>query len=522
MDNRIDSDVLIVGAGPTGLLLAYLLASNGVSVKLVERRQGPSRESRAMVIQARTLEFYDMLGLAKKAIQLGLRLEDGHLLVEGRERLGFSLRTMGPVRTKFPFVLALPQNEHEAFLISELAALGVFPQWSTELVEFEDRGDRVSASLSRKDGRSDTHTARWLVGCDGSRSFVRHRLGIDFVGGTTEGTYFVADVDTSPSLRDVYFALDGEAVTLMLPVKSSGTQRIIGVVPDGLVGTPSAFSLMTARLEEVLNVSIDELRWFSTYQVSHKVAARYRRGRCLILGDAAHVHSPIGGQGMNTGLGDAVNLGWKLAAVIQGRASQALLDSFELERKPVAENLVHTTDRLFRNMIGQGMVSRLLRLWIVPALISGFARFSVCKRALFNLIGELNVGYAESLLNVGRQGRLKSGERLPWVKDLLLFESLDGLNWAAVSFGDRTLECSERLAQEGMMIIHRPITTAARKAGYKSDTLYLVRPDGYIGMIARQPAYQEVKQYLERIGIGPEADHRHPSRADGLRKGMGA
>jgi 2-polyprenyl-6-methoxyphenol hydroxylase-like FAD-dependent oxidoreductase len=522
MDTNFDSDVLISGAGPTGLLLAYILASNGVAVRLVERREGPSRESRAMVIQARTLEFYDMLGLAEKAIKLGMRLEDGHLLVEGRQRMSFSLKTMGPVGTKFPFVLALPQNEHEAFLISELSALGVSPEWNTELVGIDDRADRVEAYLSRKDGRTETCTARWLIGCDGSRSFVRKRLGIEFEGGTTEGTFFVADVGTSPSLQDVYFALDAESVTLMLPVRSSGTHRLIGVVPDSLVGTKSAFSAMTSRLQELLGVSICDLRWFSTYQVSHKVAGQYRHGRCLIVGDAAHVHSPIGGQGMNTGLGDAVNLAWKLAAVIQGRASQALLDSYERERKPVADKLVSTTDRLFKSMISKGMVARLLRLWIVPTLISAFARLDVSKRAVFKLIGELHVGYPDSLLNAGGVGRIKSGERLPWVKDLLLFESLDGLNWAAVSFGDRMLECSERLTQEGLTIIHRPLTTAARKAGYKAGTLYLVRPDGYIGTVMRQPAYQEVRQYFERIGIRPEAQQREPSHVNGLRGGVGA
>jgi len=503
MTSQHPTEVLIVGAGPTGLLLAYVLGLNGVGVRLIERREGPVRQSRAMVIQARSLEFYDMFGLADGAIKLGMKLEDGQILVNGEKRSSFSLRHMAGVATKFPFVLALPQDEHEEFLLSALAALGIFPEWNTELVELEDRKEFVKAMLRVADGVKEWHGTRWLVGCDGASSVVRNNLGLGFEGGWSEGTFFVADVKTVPSQACVSFSFGPDDVTLMLPVRGSDTHRIIGIVPKNAERSLAPFSIMEPHLQKHLQVQLHKLNWFSTYHIHHRVADRYRRGNCFIAGDAAHVHSPIGGQGMNTGLGDAFNLGWKLAAVVKRGASEALLDTYELERRPIAARLVKTTDRLFSAMVGKRWLSRQLRRWIAPSIFSSVVRSSFVLRKLFKLVSEVRINYRGGPLSLGRYGKIVSGDRLPWIKDLMILECLDGLSWSSVSFGDQEPVVLGRLAGDGFKIIHRPLTSAARKEGFRINTIYLVRPDGYIGLVLRKPTYPTIAKYMKEYHLVP-------------------
>ncbi len=233
-------------------------------------------------------------------------------------------------------MLIFPQDAHERLLVERLAALGVTVERRTELVRFEERPDGVSATLRRADGVEESCTAAYLAGCDGAHSTVRAALQIGFPGGTYAHLFYVADIDGSgPAANgEIHVDLDDDDFLAVFPLKGTGRARFVGAVRDLAAQDKDklTFDNVSTRVIKNMKFEIDKVNWFSTYHVHHRVAERFRSGRAFLLGDAAHIHSPVGGQGMNTGIGDAVNLAWKLAAVVNGGATGALLDSYEPER----------------------------------------------------------------------------------------------------------------------------------------------------------------------------------------------
>lgn len=495
-------DVLIAGAGPSGLFLALMLARQGTCVRLIDRHAGPSVESRAMGVQARTLEFYRMVGIAEEAIALGIRTGDAHVWVEGRERATFSLAEMGAGQSPFPFLLTLAQDVHERFLIEHLAALGVVPEWETELVGLDQTESEVIATLCLADGNEERLVVPWLIGCDGAHSFVRKALGIGFGGGTSEGLFFVSDIMTEQANQDVHVGIGPETLSLMMPVRTSGMQRLIGIVPDvvALRGGVS-FADVGPRAAALLGIDIRKVNWFSTYKVHHRVAERFRAGRCFIVGDAGHVHSPVGGQGMNTGLGDAMNLGWKLGHVVAGKAGPEILDSYEPERIAFARSLIASTDAAFQKMVADGWMARQLRLHIVPVLIRSLTRFVVTGRKLFDNVSQIRINYCNSMLSAGKAGGIQSGDRLPWVAAHDTYTVFDGCSWSAHVSGRVEPEAGLALQEAGIEVYQWPADMAMRKAGYIAGALYLVRPDGYVGFADASPSARTVRNYLTRHGL---------------------
>lgn len=495
-------DVLIAGAGPSGLFLALTLARQGACVWLIDRHAGPSVESRAMGVQARTLEFYRMAGIAEEAIALGIRTGDAHVWVEGRERAAFSLARMGAGQSPYPFLLTLSQDVHERFLIEHLAAFGVVPEWKTELVGLDQTETEVTATLRHTDGTKERLNVPLLVGCDGARSFVREALGIGFGGGTSEGLFFVADVLTERPNTDVHVGIGPETLSLMMPVRTSGMQRLIGIVPDAVAQRGDVtFTDVGPRAADLFGTDIREVNWFSTYRVHHRVADRFRVGRCFIAGDAGHVHSPVGGQGMNTGLGDVMNLGWKLGHVVAGKAEPGLLDTYEPERIAFARSLIASTDAAFQKMVADGWLARQLRLRIAPLLIRTLTRFAVTGRKLFENVSQTRINYRESPLSAGKAGGIRAGDRLPWVAAHDTHAVLDGRSWSAHASGRLDPETSLALKEAGIAVHLWPDDTAMRKAGYISGALYMVRPDGYVGLADPGPSAKAVHDYLSRHGF---------------------
>jgi 2-polyprenyl-6-methoxyphenol hydroxylase-like FAD-dependent oxidoreductase len=228
----------------------------------------------------------------------------------------------------------------------------------------------------------------------------------------------VADVKIAGGFkRDLYINLGEHILTLMFPVRSSGMQRLIGLVPPELSERDdSKFEDIRGHVEPLLDVRVTEVNWLSTYRVHYRVADRFRAGRAFLLGDAGHIHSPAGGQGMNTGIGDAINLGWKLAQVLQGRGGPALLDSYEPERIGFARTLVSTTDRAFTPMVAEGMTGEFTRRVLAPLFMTIATRFALSRHAMFRLISQTRIHYAESPLSEGKAGELEGGDRLPWVR----------------------------------------------------------------------------------------------------------
>ena len=497
-----ETDVLIAGAGPTGLVLALSLLHQGIRPRIVDRAAGPGEASRAMVVQARTLELYRPLGLAGGAIDRGIKVEALHLLEAGAEVAQVSLHAMGEGLSPYPFALSLPQDDHERFLIGRLAAAGLAVEWNTELAGFAETPEGVRARL-RHGGAETEATAAWLCGCDGAHSRVRQALGLGFPGGTYGQRFYVADVGLAGPFRpDLSINLATGGFALMLPVRSRGMNRLIGVVPAALGDRPGlGFEDLRADVEGLLAVRVEQVNWFATYHVHHRVAARFRQGRAFLAGDAGHIHSPAGGQGMNTGIGDAVNLGWKLAAVLRGRAGPAILDSYEAERIGFARSLVETTDRAFRGAVSPGLGGRLVRRWLLPRLLPLAAGFERGRHAVFRLLSQIRIAYPDSPLSEGRAGGVAAGERLPWVAEVDNHAPLDGRSWRLQVHGEVAPALAAAAAARGLAVDAFSWTAAAGRAGLARDAAYLLRPDGHVGLADPAQDPERLAAYAARHGL---------------------
>jgi 2-polyprenyl-6-methoxyphenol hydroxylase-like FAD-dependent oxidoreductase len=500
--------VLIVGAGPTGLVLALWLARAGTPFRLIDKNSGPGQASRAMAVQARTLEFYRQLGIADEVAAAGFRLDRIQIRNRTRELAVALLGEIGGGISPFPFVLSLPQDDHERLLTERLQAAGHAVEWDTELAAFARRDDGVSATL-RKPGGEATWSGAYLCGCDGAHSAVRHGLGVGFPGGTYDQPFYVADAEAEGPWSDHEFTgyLAERTFALAFPVRRRGMVRFIGVVPEPLRARDDlTFDDLRGEVEQVTGTRVTRVNWFSQYRVHHRVADRFRVGRVLLAGDAGHVHSPAGGQGMNTGIGDAVNLAWKLAAVLGGRAAPILLDSYEAERIPFARSLVRTTDRIFEAVVGRGLFSRLVRSVFAPIILPLALRFKAARRAQFRLVSQTRIAYPESPLSDGSAGEVRAGDRLPWVEGTDNFAPLGSLDWQAHVYGTATAALREFASGAGLPLREWPWTPAAHRAGHARDALYLVRPDGHVGFARQAQDVDGLRAYLGRFGIVGEAE----------------
>ncbi len=501
-----EPEVLIVGAGPTGLVLALGLARQGVPFRLVERHAGPGEASRAMAVQARTLELYRQLGFADEVVRRGLRMDRLHLREGSREVAMFEFGDLGPDLSPYPFVLSFPQDEHEKLLIERLAAAGAEVEWNTELATFADDGERVRATL-RKPGGEETCEAAFLCGCDGAHSAVRQGLELGFPGGTYEQRFYVADVEATGEAvgdQDVNLCIGAHAFCAVFPVRSTGQHRLIGLVPDALGGREDlTFEDVRADLEALIDVRVRRVNWFSSYRVHHRVAERFRVGRAFLAGDAGHVHSPVGGQGMNTGIGDAMNLAWKLADVVQGRADPALLDTYDSERIGFARSLVATTDKLFQGIVGRGMTGQVVRSLLIPHLLPFLLGFHAVRREQFRLVSQTRIAYRESALSEGAAGDIHGGDRLPWVAgvDGGNFAPLAAVAWQVHVYGTARPELAAAAARAGLPLHVFAWDGAAEEAGLAEDALYLVRPDGHVALADRGQDAETLGRFLARFHL---------------------
>lgn len=500
-----EQDVLIVGAGPTGLVLALWLTAQGVKVRIVDKNTGPGPTSRAMVVHARTLELYRQLDLATAVIAAGHRNPSVNLWAKGRIRAHIPFGPTGGELTPYPFVLVYPQDHHERLLTERLETMGVTVERQTELVDFEDAGGAVRACLRLPDGSEEVCAARYLAGCDGARSAVRHKLAVGFEGGTYHQTFYVADVEVSgPTANgEAHISLESSDFVALLAY-AEGRGRLIGLVRDEREDVSKlTFKDVGHRAIEGLQLTIDKVNWFSTYRVHHRVADRFREGRAFLLGDAAHVHSPVGGQGMNTGIGDAINLAWKLAAVLKGRAPNGLLDSYERERVGFAHQLVETTDRLFTFVTAEGRVADFLRVEIAPVLAGVAYRIGGIRAFLFRILSQTQLNYRGGPLSRGKAGRVDGGDRLPWVlvKGLDNYAPLAAITWQVHVYGAASGELKQWCATRHVPLHVFPWTEEHTAAGLAIDAAYLLRPDTYVAVAALEQAPDVFDAYLADVGI---------------------
>ena len=505
------SEVLIVGAGPTGLVLALWLTKQGVEVRIVDKTATPGTTSRALAVQARTLELYRQLDLADEVVKRGHKTPSVNLWVKGKNAAHVHFENVGSGLTPYPFLHIFPQDEHERLLIERLEALGVFVERDTELLGFEDKGEFVVARLRRRDGTEEGCEASYIAGCDGARSSVRQTIGVGFPGGTYRHLFYVADVEAEGPTIDgeLHVDLDESDFLAVFPLAGEGRARLIGTVRDERAEHADTlkFEDVSDRAIQNLGVRVRRLNWFSTYHVHHRVAQQFRRGRGFLLGDAAHIHSPAGGQGMNTGIGDAINLAWKLAATLGGKASDRLLDSFEAERIVFARRLVATTDRAFSFATAEGAIADILRTRIAPRLIRAVASFGAARRFGFRTVSQIMLNYRDGPLSVGMAGRVHGGDRLPWVSSVHgqdNYASLAATRWQAHVYGSAAAEltawCSAR-----RLPLHvfgwRPEYEAT---GIARDAVLLMRPDTYVALADPSGSFAALERYAadRRLDLG--------------------
>jgi 2-polyprenyl-6-methoxyphenol hydroxylase-like FAD-dependent oxidoreductase len=485
-------EVLIAGAGPTGLVLALWLARKGVKVAVVDKAAQPGTTSRAMAVQARTLELYRQLGLADETIAAGKRNIALNMWVRGKRRARLSFRDAGEQLTPYPFVLVYPQDLHERLLLRHLERAGVQVQRPVELVAFEDREDYLVARLRDPDGGLRECEARFLAGCDGASSTVRQQLGAGFPGGTYDHVFYVADVQAAGMAADgeVHVSLETSDFVIMLPYTDTGRGRLIGTVhrssADSHTGGagPYTFDDVGHSALSSLGLRVDQVHWFSTYRVHHRVTNHYRSGQVFLVGDAAHVHSPAGGQGMNTGIGDAVNLAWKLAAVVRHEAPDSLLDSYETERLAFARKLVDTTDRMFNFITAEGNFADFVRTRIAPLFATVAYGVDTVRELIFKIVSQITISYHDSPLSIGSAGSIKAGDRLPWVEDdgVDNHAPLENIDWQVQVYGEAGDGLRAWCELHGMPMREFAWSARHEAAGFARNAHYLVRPDGHVAL----------------------------------------
>jgi 2-polyprenyl-6-methoxyphenol hydroxylase-like FAD-dependent oxidoreductase len=511
MDSVRDTEVLIAGAGPTGLVLALWLTRLGVRVRIVDKTTQPGTTSRALAVQARTLELYRQIGLADTVAERGHRVGAVNLWVAGKRKARAVFGALGAGLSPFPYALMFAQDEHERLLINQLAEAGVAVERQTELLDFAEKSGGFAARLKRPDGSIELCNAAYLAGCDGAHSTVRQALNFGFPGGTYEHVFYVADVEASgPAMNgELHVALDSSDFLAVFPLKGDTRARLVGTVRDQAQGEQRKLTWndVSTRVIEWMRIDIARVNWFSTYRVHHRVASRFRNGRAFLLGDAAHVHSPVGGQGMNTGIGDAVNLAWKLAAVLQERADPAVLDSYEPERMAFAQRLVATTDRAFTGVTSSSALARRIRLDLVPLLLPPLFRLSAVRRFMFRTVSQTVVNYRHSSLSEGSAGAVRGGDRLPWIKlrpgdnEDDNFAPMTSLDWQVHVYGAADAELQSLCSVRHLPLHSFPWQPEMRHAGLRRDAAYLLRPDGYIGLVDPGGSATTIASYLEKWRI---------------------
>lgn len=394
----MDEPVLIVGAGPTGLTLGIELARHGVASHIVEKRAEPSATSRALAVFARTLEQFDRMNLAERLVRRGRILQGATVHADGREIAQISSASLD---SPFNYILSVPQSETEIVLEEEARQLGVRIDRELELTDIEVGDDFVHVEMRNAKQQQRTVEAAWVVGCDGAHSTVRHRLGIEYEGEDIDRWFMFADAKVDWRLCEdrLNMFLSPEGIAAAIPLPEAGLWRVIVTLPEG-EAAPQEPTL--AQINDIfskrsgVNGTMRDARWLTSFTIRQRLAKRFRVGRVLLAGDAVHSHSPAGGQGMNTGVQDAGNLGWKLALVVKGLAEPALLDTYEQERQPVARAILRGTGALTKAATLTGGLSQTLRNQIAHWAL----QFDFVEKRVMDELSELHVGYRRSPLSM--------------------------------------------------------------------------------------------------------------------------
>ena len=506
------TDVIIIGAGPTGLALACQFIRYGVDFVIVDKNETTTPHSKAIGVQARTLEIYEQIGLAKKLVERGKIAAKVRMIVGGKVRGEAEFADLGRGMSPYPFILMLEQGTHEAILHDYIRSNGREIRWRTELVSFKQDAAGVKASVKTDAGNIESIEAKYLVGCDGAKSLVRHSLGLTFEGSTFERMFYVADVQI-----DWNYSHDaGQAFLLkdnllaFFPMTGDKQWRIVGTFPEEFAKDEG--DVLYEEIEEQikkdaqLDLDITKVNWFSTYKVHTRRVNRFSVGRCFLAGDSAHIHTPAGAQGMNTGIQDGYNLAWKLAAVIKHDADVGLLESYNEERLKNADDLLKTTDRFFDLAASPKPLMSFLRMYVFP-YIAGFAfRLNVTRKLLFPRVSQIAINYRHSALSDhgGDKGfEVKAGDRMPYflTDGASVYDRLHAPKFHLLKFDGNS---SEQISPDTDAFTFVDTNEIAiddnvRQAfGRDSSFNVLLRPDNYIATMSTDSSIAPIENYLKR------------------------
>jgi len=432
--------VLIVGAGPSGLMMAAQLLRYGVQPVIIDSKQGPTDESKALGVQARSLEIYRQMGLVDPIIKNGKKATGLSFSREGQRIASLSLANVGEGQTQFPFIELYQQSKNERLLLDYLTVNCCPVYWETTLLSLKQTATQAEAQI--QNGKETRNiTCDWLIGADGAHSIVRKQLSIPFSGDTYQHLYYLADIElNNPELDDntVSLFLGKAGLAGFFPMPEANRYRVIGNLPD-ILDKKEDLKLddVLPYLNDVckLNLQVVQNYWFTDYRLHHRMADKFREQRCFLIGDAAHIHSPVGAQGMNTGLQDAYNLSWKLAGVANNRLNVSILDSYAAERVPVAKDLLSTTDRIFTLIMSKNWLVSLFKRWVLPGLLKFAWGNKAIREALFKRVSQIGITYRDSAINlhISQATKIKAGDRLPYLKvfDEKKLEETDLHEWCS-------------------------------------------------------------------------------------------
>ncbi len=532
-----------MGAGPTGLTLASQLARFNVRFRIIDKAHDRAHESRALAVQARSLEVLQCLGLGEMLASRGRTTTRLMLHVDRHEPVTIDLGNIGRADTRFPYILFVSQSDTEAVLSEHLVSKRITIERSVELVNFQDDEDSCLCLLRHADGREERIRALYVVGCDGAHSTVRKGAGIPFEGGAYPQEFALGDVEADGLLPvDAIHAFGaGRGFAMFFPLGKPTTWRVMtmeaGGAPDRVIGDHvevTTHELSPADLQQMVtdptygSVTLRNAAWLTRFRLHHRQAAQYQKGRIFLAGDAAHIHSPVGAQGMNTGIQDAWNLGWKLALVARGRADNRLIDTYNDERWPVGRTLLRATDRLFsafaRSLSGSQAITWLRRV-LVRGVVAPALRHPRLRALGFHFVSQLGIHYRTSPLvtegdpPLGRGPR--AGDRLPdapvrragvltYLQQELCGPYLHLLLCGPVNIWDKRQLTDLTQASRGLIeITHLTRDDAAEalvdidgqalaRLGIENSGQYLVRADGHVGFRCAGTDLRAATEYLNR------------------------
>lgn len=523
------TNVLIVGAGPPGLMMACQLAIRNIPFRIIDKGEQHFNGSGALIIHARSLEILHQMGIADQAISQGILACKINILFNGKKPLSLLMKKMGNDQSKFPGLLLLEQSRTEQLLVDFLKSHKHSVERKTELTGFSQYEEGCTSIVRNPDGKSIVIKSKYIIAADGSHSFIRDQLKIPFSGKTYELSLFVfdgkADIDLPPD--EICFSFTGKSSTGIFPL-SGGRWRVDGTIPRNLASKEDiVFADIGPHFasRNRMKINLHEPEWFSVFHSHQQYAGAFKYKRCFMIGDAAHVFSPVGAQGMNTGMQDAYNLAWKMAMVLKGYSGESLLQSYQQERQPLAKNIVKSTDYLFRLVTSNNKMDKKIRLQIAPiffrALLPLIERQKVLSRFVFRGISEIGINYRKSAISLySTKGFFgfrspRPGDRLPYYifkregKEINLQDLVQGELFHLFVFSRNSIPedfldyAGQNKAWLSTLLI--PYTRATmplyKRLGISKAGCYLVRPDMYIAYRSRKLIIKNFRNYLKQLSI---------------------